>query len=118
MAFMESEHPRDAAGKFVKGEGNGDDPEEIAKGIFPHLTGEKKCVKIVMILYVGGLCMAVNESELLDQQRQRRKRINRMKTSIVMTIAIWMLASFVAIIILSLQVVKLNSQMSDIMENG
>ena len=62
--------------------------------------------------------MAVNESELLDQQRQRRKRINRMKTTIVMTIAIWMLASFIAIIILSVQVVKLNSQMSNIMQNG
>lgn len=62
--------------------------------------------------------MAVNESELLDQQRQRRKRINRMKTSIVTTIAIWMLASFIAIIILSVQVVKLNNQVSDIIENG
>lgn len=62
--------------------------------------------------------MAVNEAELLDQQRQRRKRINRMKTGIVMTIAIWMLASFIAIIILSIQVVKLNNQVSDIIENG
>ncbi len=62
--------------------------------------------------------MAVNESELLEQQRQRRKRINRMKTGIVMTIAIWMLASLVAIIILSVQVVKLNHQVSDIIENG
>ncbi len=62
--------------------------------------------------------MAVNEAELLDQQRQRRKRINRMKTGIVMTIAIWMLASFIAIIILSIQVVKLNNQVSDIIESG
>lgn len=42
LAFKENEHPRDAEGKFVKGAGNGDDPEKIAKGIFPHLTGEKK----------------------------------------------------------------------------
>lgn len=62
--------------------------------------------------------MAVNEAELLEQQRQRRKRINRMKTSIIMTIAIWMLASFIAIVVLSVQVVKLNNQVSDIIENG
>ena len=44
--------------------------------------------------------MANNDSELLNQERQRRKRINRMKTGIVMTIAIWMLVSLLAIIIL------------------
>ena len=39
MAFKESEHPRDANGKFVKGAGSSKDhdPEEIAKEIFPHL---------------------------------------------------------------------------------
>lgn len=39
LVFKESEHPRDAEGKFVKGAGNGDDPDpdEIAKEIFPHL---------------------------------------------------------------------------------
>lgn len=44
MAFKESEHPRDADGKFVKGAGGSKDPdpEEIAKEIFPHLTGEKE----------------------------------------------------------------------------
>ena len=43
--------------------------------------------------------MANNDSVLLEQQRQRRKRINRMKTGIILTIAIWMLVSFLAIII-------------------
>ncbi|MBP3677197.1 MAG: polysaccharide deacetylase [Agathobacter sp.] len=62
--------------------------------------------------------MATNDSELLEQQRQRRKRINRMKTGIVMTIAIWMIVSLLAIIILSVQVIKLNHQVSDILENG
>ena len=62
--------------------------------------------------------MATNDFEAIEQQRLRRKRINRMKTSIVTTIAIWMLASFIAIIILSVQVVKLNNQVSDIIENG
>ncbi len=62
--------------------------------------------------------MANNDSELLNQQRQRRKRINRMKTGIIMTIAIWMLASFVAIIILSVQVFQLNKQVSALTTNG
>ena len=61
--------------------------------------------------------MATNEFELQEQQRLRRKRINRMKTGIIMTIAIWMLASLIAIIILSVQVIKLNHQVSDIIEN-
>ena len=73
---------------------------------------------MVMILYVGGLCMANNDSELLNQERQRRKRINRMKTGIIMTIAIWMLVSLLAIIILSVQVFQLNKQMAAISAGG
>lgn len=59
--------------------------------------------------------MATNDFEVMEQQRLKRKRIDRMKTGIVMTIAIWMLASFLAIIILSVQVIKLNSQMSSLL---
>lgn len=62
--------------------------------------------------------MATNDFEAIEQQRLRRKRINRMKTGIIMTIAIWMLVSFLAIIILSVQVIKLNVQVSDMLENG
>lgn len=62
--------------------------------------------------------MAANDFEAIEQQRLRRKRINRMKTGIIMTIAIWMLVSFLAIIILSVQVIKLNVQVSDMLENG
>ena len=62
--------------------------------------------------------MAINDYEALEQQRLRRKRINRIKTGIIMTIAIWMLVSLLAIIILSVQVIKLNIQVSDMMENG
>ena len=42
--FKESEHPRDAEGRFVKGAGGSKDPdlEEIAKGIFPHLRNQRK----------------------------------------------------------------------------
>ena len=62
--------------------------------------------------------MATNDFEVLEQQRLRRKRINRMKTGIITTIAVWMLASMIAIIILSVQVVKLNYQLSEILKNG
>ena len=62
--------------------------------------------------------MATNDFEAIEQQRLRRKRINRIKTGIITTIAIWMLLSFLAIIILSVQVIKLNIQVSDIKENG
>ena len=48
--------------------------------------------------------MAINDYEALEQQRLRRKRINRIKTGIIMTIAIWMIGSLLAIIILSVQV--------------
>lgn len=54
--------------------------------------------------------MATNSNELSEQQR-RRQRINRIKTGIISTIAIWMVVSLVAIIILSVQVIKLNIQM-------
>ena len=52
--------------------------------------------------------MTTNDSDLLNQQRQRRKRINRIKTGIITTIAMWMLFSLLAIIILSVQVYKLH----------
>ena len=61
--------------------------------------------------------MAVNDFEVMEQQRLRRKRINRIKTGIIMTIAIWMLASLIAIIILSVQVIKLNHQVSGMIKN-
>ena len=62
--------------------------------------------------------MATNDYEVLEQQRLRRKRINRIKTGIIMTIAIWMIVSLLAIIILSVQVIRLNHQVSEILENG
>ena len=58
--------------------------------------------------------MAMNDSEILNQQRQRRKRINRIKTGIIMTIAIWMILSLLAIIILSVQVFSLSRQIKAI----
>ena len=54
--------------------------------------------------------MNTNDAEQLEQQRQRRKRINRMKNGIILTIAIWMIVSLLAIMILTVQVIKLNSK--------
>lgn len=56
--------------------------------------------------------MNTNETELLEQQKRRRKRINRMKTGIIVTIAMWMLFSLLAIIILSVQVFFLSNRIS------
>ena len=61
--------------------------------------------------------MATNSNELSEQQR-RRQRINRMKTGIISTIAIWMIVSLVAIIILSVQVIKLNIQMDKVIKQN
>ena len=55
--------------------------------------------------------MATNDADLLNQQRQRRKRVNRIKNGIVWTIAMWMLFSLLAIIILSVQVSQLNDRL-------
>ena len=52
--------------------------------------------------------MNTKDSEVLEQQRQRRQRINKMKSAIIMTISIWMKVSFLAIVILTVQVIKLN----------
>jgi peptidoglycan/xylan/chitin deacetylase (PgdA/CDA1 family) len=49
----------------------------------------------------------MNKAEL-EAQQARRKRINRMKTIIVTTIAVWMLLSFLAIVVLSVCLGKLN----------
>lgn len=54
--------------------------------------------------------MNTNDTEQLEQQRMRRKRINRMKTGIILTIAIWMIVSLLSILILTVQVIKLNSK--------
>ncbi len=55
--------------------------------------------------------MTTNDQSLLEQRRQRRKRIDRIKTGIIWTIAIWMLGSLLAIIILSVQVFLLNHRL-------
>lgn len=54
--------------------------------------------------------MDTNDSTALEQQRQRRKRINRIKTGIILTITVWMIGSLLAIILLTAQVVHLGNQ--------
>lgn len=58
--------------------------------------------------------MSTNDSDSLNQQRQRRKRVNRLKRIIVSSIAIWMLVSFIAIIVLIVQVVDLRRRVASI----
>lgn len=62
--------------------------------------------------------MATNDADILNQQRQRRKRINRMKSGIIAAIGIWMAVSFLAIVILSVQVFLLNRQVADLKSGG
>lgn len=62
--------------------------------------------------------MSGKDTELLEQQRQRRKRINKLKSAIIMTISIWMIVSFLAICILTVQVVKLNSKFNNLEFNN
>lgn len=52
--------------------------------------------------------METKETMTIKEQRQRRNRINRMKTGIILTIAVWMIASLIAIVVLSVQVVRLD----------
>ncbi len=54
--------------------------------------------------------MESKDKEIAEQQKQRRKRVSRIKTSIIMTIAIWMAVSLLAIVVLGVMVVKLNSR--------
>lgn len=58
--------------------------------------------------------MDTNEEQELKEQRRRRNRINRIKTGIVLSILIWMVASMVAIVILSVQVVRLHHELESL----
>ena len=56
--------------------------------------------------------MSTEEQDKLQQQRDRRKRINRIKTGIIMTISIWMLVSFISIIVLCICLIKTNIKLN------
>lgn len=54
--------------------------------------------------------MNTEEAQTLEQQRQRRNRINRIKTGIIVTLASWMIVSLLALIILSIQMVRISGK--------
>lgn len=54
--------------------------------------------------------MSTEEAQTLEQQRQRRNRINRIKTGIIVTLASWMIISLLALIILSIQMVRISGK--------
>ena len=56
--------------------------------------------------------MTEKEKELIEEQRKRRKRIARMKSTIIFSIAGWMVVSFVCIIVLFVMLVNLNSKVN------
>lgn len=62
--------------------------------------------------------MNTEEQEKLQQQRDRRKRINRMKTGMIMAIFIWMIVSFVAIVALIICLVKTNIKLNRFLDAG
>ncbi len=62
--------------------------------------------------------MSTETQNALEQQRERRKRVNRIKNGIIITISLWMIVSLLAIIILSVCVVKLNKRVSVLEESG
>ncbi len=61
--------------------------------------------------------MSTETQNALEQQRERRKRVNRIKNGIIVIISLWMIVSLLAIIILSVCVVKLNKRVSALEEN-
>lgn len=54
--------------------------------------------------------MSIETQNALEQQRKRRKRVNRIKNGIIITISLWMIFSLLAIVILSVSVSKLNKR--------
>ncbi len=62
--------------------------------------------------------MSTEEQEKLQQQRDRRKRINRLKTGMIMAIFIWMIVSFVAIVALIVCLVKTNIRLNKLLDSG
>lgn len=58
--------------------------------------------------------MSTSSPDEQSRQRDRRKRVARMKSVIILTVALWMIGSLVAIGILALQVVRLNKRIDNL----
>lgn len=61
--------------------------------------------------------MGTTGRETQKQQQMRRQRVNRIKNGIILTIVLWMIFSLLAIIILSVQVARLNDKV-EILRGG
>ena len=79
MAFKESEHPRDKDGKFTDGQNGseGQTAEEIAKEIFPHLTGERKLVKIDLQFFTEEAIQTQSTASIKKGIRSLKSHIER-----------------------------------------
>ena len=62
--------------------------------------------------------MSTSSPDEQSRQRDRRKRVARMKSVIILTVALWMIGSLVAIGILALQVVRLNKRIDHLVTVG
>lgn len=62
--------------------------------------------------------MNTNDPDELSQQRKRRKRVARMKSAITITVAGWMILSLVAIVVLAMQVVRLNHRIDNLVDGN
>ncbi len=58
--------------------------------------------------------MSTKDTLTLEEQRRRRNRVNRMKTGIMLAIAVWMIVSLIAIIVLSVHIVRLNHRIEEL----
>lgn len=63
------------------------------------------------------MLLSTDTQNALEEQRQRRNRVNRIKNGIVITISLWMIFSLLAIIILSVSVLKLNKRVRLLEDN-
>lgn len=59
--------------------------------------------------------MSTNDIDALEQQRQRRNHISRIKSGIILAVTIWMMVSILAIVILTVQVVRLSYQVEHLL---
>ena len=56
--------------------------------------------------------MQDKDTEAINNQRKRRKRIGRIRNGIIMTIAGWIILSIILIIVLFLQVIKIQHKLA------
>jgi peptidoglycan-N-acetylglucosamine deacetylase len=58
--------------------------------------------------------MQDKDTEAINNQRKRRKRIGRIRNGIIMTIAGWIILSMILIIVLFVQVIKIQHKLDNI----